>query len=263
MSARLEAVNLSCGYDGHPVFKGVDFSVRSGEVCALIGPNGSGKTTLLHALDRLVRPIEGEVRLDGVSIWNCGPREVAARVALAPQRAATAIWPLTVRETIQLARAPHRGWLASYTSEDVKVVMQAMERFGLVGLAGRSMATLSGGEVRRVLLARALAQAPAVLLLDEPLTYLDLHYQAEILTLVRTLSREEGIAVVLTLHDLALAALCADRVVLLANGRICGRGPPSEILTPEFLRPVYGEDLEVIRHPGNGVPIVLPRARVR
>ncbi|HRP03684.1 MAG TPA: ABC transporter ATP-binding protein [Opitutaceae bacterium] len=263
MSARLEAVNLSCGYDGHPVFKGVDFSVRSGEVCALIGPNGSGKTTLLHALDRLVRPMEGEVRLDGVSIWNCGPREVAARVALAPQRAATAIWPLSVRETIQLARAPHRGWLASYTSEDVKVVMQAMERFGLVGLAGRSMATLSGGEVRRVLLARALAQAPAVLLFDEPLTYLDLHYQAEILTLVRTLSREEGIAVVLTLHDLALAALCADRVVLLANGRICGRGPPADILTPEFLRPVYGEDLEVIRHPGNGVPIVLPRARVR
>lgn len=263
MSVRLEAVNLSCGYDGHPVFKGVDFSVRSGEVCALIGPNGSGKTTLLHALDRLVRPMEGEVRLDGVSIWNCGPREVAARVALAPQRAATAIWPLSVRETIQLARAPHRGWLASYTSEDVKVVMQAMERFGLVGLAGRSMATLSGGEVRRVLLARALAQAPAVLLLDEPLTYLDLHYQAEILTLVRKLSREEGIAVVLTLHDLALAALCADRAVLLANGRICGRGPPADILTPEFLRPVYGEDLEVIRHPGNGVPIVLPRARVR
>lgn len=263
MSMRLEAVNLSCGYDGTSVFTGVDFSVESGEVCALIGPNGSGKTTLLHALDRLVRPVSGEVRLDGVSIWNRSPREVAARVALAPQRAATAIWPLTVRETIQLARAPHRGWLASYTSGDKEAVMQAMARFGLVGLAGRSMATLSGGEVRRVLLARALAQAPAVLLLDEPLTYLDLHYQAEILTLVRTLSREEGMAVVLTLHDLALAALCADRVVLLADGRICGHGTPAEILSPEVLVPVYGENLEVIRHPGNGVPIVLPRARGR
>ena len=263
MSVCLEAVNLCCGYDGSPVFTGVDLAVRSGNVCALIGPNGSGKTTLLHALDRLVRPVEGDVRLDGVSIWNRSPREVAARVALAPQRAATAIWPLTVRETIQLARAPHRGWLASYTSEDGMAVAQAMARFGLVSLADRSMATLSGGEVRRVLLARALAQAPSVLLLDEPLTYLDLHYQAEILTLVRMLSRDEGMAVVLTLHDLALAALCADRVVLLANGRICGQGSPEEILTPEVLSPVYGQDLEVIRHPGSGAPIVLPRARDR
>ncbi|MBE7538117.1 MAG: ABC transporter ATP-binding protein [Opitutaceae bacterium] len=262
MSVRLEAVNLSCGYDGRPVFAGVDFSVRSGEVCALIGPNGSGKTTLLHALDRLVPPLQGEVRLDGVSIWERRPREVAARVALAPQRAATSVWPLTVRETIQLARAPHRGWLASYTSEDVAATHRAMNRFGLTGLGDRSMSTLSGGEVRRVLLARALAQTPSVLLLDEPLTYLDLHYQAEILSLVRTLARDEGLAVVLTLHDLALAALCADRVVLLADGRVRGRGAPGEILTREVLCPVYGENLEVIPHPKTGLPIVLPRGDI-
>lgn len=259
MSALLEAVSLSCGYQGRSVFADVDFSVRSGEVCALIGPNGSGKTTLLHALDRLVTPLRGEVRLDGVSIWSRPPREVAARVALAPQRAATAVWPLTVRETVQLARAPHRGWLASYTREDTATVTRALERFGLIDLASRPMSTLSGGEVRRVLLARALAQSPAVLLLDEPMTYLDLHYQAEILALVQTLARDEGLAVVLTIHDLALAALCADRVVLLAEGRICAHGTPSEILTPGILRPVYGDNLEVIPHPGNGLPIVLPR----
>ncbi len=261
MSALLEAVSLSCGYEGRAVFAGVDFSVRSGEVCALIGPNGSGKTTLLHALDRLVTPLRGEVRLDGISIWSRPPREVAARVALAPQRAATAVWPLTVRETVQLARAPHRGWLASYTHDDTAVVTRALERFGLVELASRAMSTLSGGEIRRVLLARALAQSPAVLLLDEPLTYLDLHYQAEILGLVRTLARDDGLAVVLTLHDLALAALCADRVVLLAEGRICAHGTPAEILTPAILRPVYGNNLEVIPHPGNGLPIVLPRGQ--
>lgn len=259
MSALLEAVSLSCGYQGRSVFTDVDFSVRSGEVCALIGPNGSGKTTLLHALDRLVTPLRGEVRLDGISIWSRPPREVAARVALAPQRAATAVWPLTVRETVQLARAPHRGWLASYTREDTTAVTRVLERFGLIDLASRPMSTLSGGEVRRVLLARALAQSPAVLLLDEPLTYLDLHYQAEILALVQTLAHDEGLAVVLTIHDLALAALCADRVVLLAEGRICAHGSPAEILTPGILGPVYGNNLEVIPHPGNGLPIVLPR----
>lgn len=262
MSALLEAVGLSCGYQGRAVFSGVDLVVRPGEVCALIGPNGSGKTTLLHALDRLVPPLQGEVRLDGVPIWSRPPREVAARVALAPQRAATAVWPLTVRETVLLARAPHRGWLASYTRADNDAVNRALERFGLIDLAPRPMSTLSGGEVRRVLLARALAQSPGILLLDEPLTYLDLHYQAEILTLVATLAHDEGVAVVLTLHDLALAALCADRVVLLADGRICAHGRPADILTPSVLRPVYGNDLEVIPHPGNGLPIVLPRRRL-
>jgi len=259
MSALLEAVDLSCGYGGETVFANVHFPVRAGEICALIGPNGSGKTTLLHALDRLVRPMHGMVLFEGRSIWDRPPREVARAIALAPQRATQSAWPLTVLDAVMLGRAPQRGWMAPFTREDRRAVGEAMERLGLGALAGRTVSTLSGGEVRRVLLARALAQAPKVILLDEPLTYLDLHYQAEVLALTKALAKE-GQAVVLTVHDLALAALCADRVVLLAAGRVCANGTPLEVLRHDVLAPVYGDRLDVLPHPRTGQPIVLPRA---
>jgi len=255
----LTAENLSCGYERCPVISGVTLSIRPGEVLALIGPNGSGKTTLLHTLGRLLAPIEGTVRLDGRSIWERPAREVARALALAPQRAVQTAWPLTVAEAVALGRAPHRGWLLPYTSGDHGSVRAAMERMGVSGLARRTVATLSGGEVRRVLLARALAQTPRIMLLDEPATYLDLHYQAELLGLVRSLAREDGLAVVLTLHDLALVAPCADRVALLADGRLRAVGTPAEVLRPEVLAPVYGPNLEVLTHPRTGDPLVLPR----
>lgn len=260
MSAVLEAHGLTCGYGGCPVVSDVSLQIRSGEVLALIGPNGSGKTTLLHTLGRLLAPIAGEVRLEGRSIWERPAREVARAVALAPQRAVQTAWPLTVAEAVSLGRAPHRGWFHAYTADDGRSVRRAMERMGVTGLAGRSVSTLSGGEVRRVLLARALAQTPRIMLLDEPATYLDLHYQAELLGLVRALARVDGLAVVLTVHDLALVSPCADRVALLAGGRLQAVGTPAEVLRAEVLAPVYGPNLDVLPHPRTGAPLVLPRA---
>jgi iron complex transport system ATP-binding protein len=259
VSARLEARGLACGYGGCAVLEDVDLEVRAGEVLALIGPNGAGKTTLLHTLARILRPIAGSVELEGTSIWMRRPREVARSVALAPQRAGQTAWPLTVEETVALGRAPHRGWLLPLTEADHAAVRGAMGRMGVTELANRTVSTLSGGEVRRVLLARALAQTPRVLLLDEPATYLDLHYQAELLGLVRTLAKEDGLAVVLTLHDLALVAPCADRVALVAGRRLAACGTPAEVLTTAVLAPVYGPHLEILVHPVTGAPVVLPR----
>lgn len=255
----LEAVGLSCGYGSRQVLAEVSLAVHPGEIVALIGPNGSGKTTLLHALDRLIRPWAGDVRLQGASLWSLPAATVARQVALAPQQAAPSAWPLTVREAVELGRSPHRGWLRPLIRTDQEVVDQAMTRLGVAALAGRSVATLSGGELRRVLLARALAQSPRVLVLDEPITYLDLHYQSELLSLMRRWAHEDGLAVIWTVHDLALAGLCADRVALLAEGRLRALGPAREVLTRERLVPVYGENVEIWPRPGNGAPVVLPK----
>ncbi|WP_342751036.1 ABC transporter ATP-binding protein [Termitidicoccus mucosus] len=255
--AILRAVNLHCGYGCVEVLGGVNLEAREGEVLALIGPNGTGKTTLLHTLGRLLPAQRGEVRLGGRALRGMRSREVARMLALAPQRAPHSAWPLAVAEAVARA-AP--GWLLPLTAADQAAVDAAMARMRVAALAGRTLSTLSGGELRRVILARALAQAPRVLLLDEPATYLDLQHQAELLALVRSLARDDGLAVVLTMHDLSLAALCADRVALLAPGGLRVTGTPAEVLREEILRPVYGERLEVFAHPASGSPVVLPLA---
>ncbi|MDR0352100.1 MAG: ABC transporter ATP-binding protein [Opitutaceae bacterium] len=258
--AILRAVNLHCGYGCVEVLGGVNLEAREGEVLALIGPNGTGKTTLLHTLGRLLPAQRGEVRLGGRPLRAMRAREVARLLALAPQRAPHSAWPLAVAEAVALGRAPHRGWLLPLAAADRAAVAAAMARMRVASLAGRTLSTLSGGELRRVILARALAQAPRVLLLDEPATYLDLQHQAELLALVRSLARDDGLAVVLTMHDLSLAALCADRVALLATGGLRMAGTPAEVLREEILRPVYGGRLEVFAHPASGNPVVLPLA---
>lgn len=259
MSAVLSVRGLACGYGDRRILTELSLDLRAGEVLALIGPNGSGKTTLLHTLAGLLPPQAGRMEWEGRSLRALGRRERARTLALSPQRAEEAAWPLTVVEAVALGRAPHRGWFRPLTAEDDAVVGRAMERLGVGALAGRLLPSLSGGELRRVLLARALAQEPRVLLLDEPASFLDLHYQAELLAIVRSLAREDGVAVVLTLHDLALVAAVADRVALLADGRMRGVGEPSAILSAEHLVPVFGPHLEVVAHPRGGGPLVLPR----
>jgi len=259
MNAALTVRGLACGYADRRVLTDVSLDLRAGEVLALIGPNGSGKTTLLHTLAGLLPPQAGEMAWDGRSLDGLGRRERACILALSPQRAEEAAWPLTVAEAVALGRAPHRGWFRPLTAEDEDVVGRSMRRLGVATLAERLLPGLSSGELRRVLLARALAQEPRVLLLDEPASYLDLHYQAELLGIVRRLAVEDGVAVVLTLHDLALVAAVADRVALLADGRLRAVGEPGAILSAEHLVPVFGPHLEVLPHPRGGGPLVLPR----
>jgi|YNPBryantNP2012_1023418.scaffolds.fasta_scaffold00890_13 iron complex transport system ATP-binding protein len=255
--AALEARDLTLGYHHGIVLHNLHLSVRSGRVLALAGPNGAGKTTLLRSLARLLRPRQGIVLLDGRDVWRFSERDTARRLGLVPQNEA-AEWPLTVEQVVMLGRAAHRGWFMPYTAADHRAVDDALAQTGLTPLRARLLTELSGGERQRVLIARALAQEPAAILLDEPTAQLDLRYQAAVLGLTRRLAHERGLAVVVSLHDLNLVALYADQVALIADGGLVAEGSPADVLTPDHLQRAYGVPVAVGRHPVYGTPLVMP-----
>ena len=252
----LDVQNITCAYNGRPVLSDLSLTVNPGEVLAVIGPNGAGKTTLLRAMARLLRPRAGTLLLSGQEIWKLPPRAAARRLALAPQKGD--LWPLTVEQFVGLGRTPHRGWFLPFSAADRETVRSALQRTGMEPLRGRLVTELSGGEQRRAILARALAQEPRVLLLDEPTAQLDLRYQTEILELLRHLAHHDGLAVVVTLHDLNQAALCADRLALLVAGRMLVVGEVEDVLVSAYLEEAYGVRVVVTPHPLYGTPLVTP-----
>ncbi|MFF4640038.1 heme ABC transporter ATP-binding protein [Streptomyces olivaceus] len=251
--AETEALRVLLG--GRPVLDGVDVRVRAGEVLALVGPNGAGKSTLLGALAADVPAAEGVVRVHGrpVSAWSAP--ELALRRAVLPQSASLS-FPFPVEEVVRMGRAPWAG--GDEADEDDAVVADAMSRTEVTGFAGRPFSALSGGERARVALARVLAQRAPLLLLDEPTAALDLRHQELVLRLCRERARA-GDAVVVVLHDLALAAAYADRVAVLRAGRVAADGPPAEVFAEELLSEVYDQPVEVLPHPRTGALLVLPR----
>ena len=256
MSA-LEAQQLSAGYGSRVVLEELSLAAAPGQVLALLGPNGSGKTTLMRALARLLKPSAGSVFVGEENIWKSSASRMAQRLALAPQNERRE-WPLPVEAAVRLGRTPHRGWFLPFTAEDQEVVEQSLSAAGLSELRGRPITELSGGEWRRMVLARALAQQAEVLLLDEPAAGLDLKYQHEMLSLVRGLSRSHRLTVLLTLHDLNLAALYADRVALLGDRAVIAVGTPDQVLTEPLIGRTFGMRVTVVRHPVYGTPLVAP-----
>ena len=230
----ISAQDVTFAYDGTPVLAGVGLDARDGSVVGLIGPNGSGKTTLLRMLYTALSPHSGAVLLDGESVAALGGRETARRIAVVAQENPPEL-PISVAEMVLLGRSPHRSSFQSYTGRDHEIAAMALRRVGMRSFAERAFVMLSGGEKQRVLIARALAQEAGHLLLDEPTNHLDIHYQHEVLTLVRAL----GVTTVVVLHDLNLAARYCDHLVLLDRGAVAHAGPTAEVLRPEVLEPVY------------------------
>lgn len=258
MTITLQANKLHARYNGHDVLHGVDLSLRPGEILGVIGPNGAGKTTLLRAMAGLLAPSGGAVLVEGRQISALDDRTRARALGLVPQLE-TQAWPVSVEYLVSLGRAAHRGWFLPLSMADKQIVNDVLARTGLTKFRTRPVTTLSGGERQRALIARALAQQPRVLLLDEPTAHLDLRYQAAILNVVRDLLHAQPeLAVVLSLHDLNLAAIFADRLALLAEGQLVKSGSPSEVLDAALLSEVYGLDIIVDVHPMHGTPFVAP-----
>ncbi|MCW5697676.1 MAG: ABC transporter ATP-binding protein [Bauldia sp.] len=259
MSALLAATGLTHAYRQARVLSDVSLSVNAGEFVAIIGANGSGKSTLLRILGRLLRPNAGSVLIDGVPLATIAPRAFARRVAFVPQ-GPVAPGDVVVRELVRRGRYPHRSRFGGSTEHDRAAIETAIARVGLADLADRPMGMLSGGERQRAWIALALAQEPALVLLDEPTTFLDIAHQLELLTLLTRLNREEGLTVVTVLHDIAQAAQHAGRIIGLRDGRVVADGPPQVVVTVDGLRALFGVSLRVMPDPDTGLPLVLPHA---
>jgi len=252
----LEVSGIACGYDGVDVLSDVTLRLAPGDFVAVAGPNGSGKSTLIRTLSRVLRPRRGSATLEGDDLYEMPPRRSAQAIAVLPQETSLE-FDFSCEEIVLMGRAPHLGRFETESERDRAVVREAMERTSTWELRHRTIVELSGGERQRVLLARAFAQEPRFLLLDEPTSHLDLAFQVQILRLVRALRDEKKTAVLASLHDLNLASAYADRIVLLSKGRVVAVGSPKEVLTESVLRPVFGDELTVRAHPDTGEPLVL------
>ncbi len=253
----MRATNIRAGYKGVLVLHGVSLDVASGELLAIVGPNGAGKSTLLKVLGGSIKASAGNVELFGRAVETIDRRELARTIASVGQENAVA-FRFTVLEIALMGRAPHLGAFRFEGRHDIEVATSALDRFGLLGLASRHVEELSGGERKRVFLARALAQEAKVALLDEPTAFLDLKHVAEIFTCFRELCVERGMAVIASMHDLNAAALYADRVLLIKDGVAVACGTPSEVLTSDNLNKVYETEVYVGRNPSTGGLMILP-----
>ena len=263
----LKIEGLSVAYGPRLVLHKVSLEVRSGEVMALIGPNGAGKSTLVRAVSGVIPLLGGKIRTNGDDLAALPPMQRARYLAVVPQ--AVSLPPaFTVWETVLMGRTPYLNFLGQASASDEERVGHALERVAALDLAERRVGELSGGEQQRVLLARALAQSTPILLLDEPTAHLDLQYQVNLMETVRQLAHRDpltgagGLAVLIALHDLNLAARYADRVALLVGGEIKAVGTPRQVLTPELISAAYHLPVSVIPHPFVDVPLVLPGSKV-
>jgi iron complex transport system ATP-binding protein len=256
MDSLLSLSGVDFRYGEKPVLQQVSLGLPRGHFLGLVGPNGSGKTTLLRLAAGLLKPLSGRVMLAGRSLEEMGRAQIARQLALLPQ-SANLPPSFTVWELVLMGRTPYVGFLGRETPADIAAVERAIAMARCEQLADRRAEELSGGERQRVLLARALAQEPEVLLLDEPTAHLDLQHQIGVLELVSEMARE-GLAVLAVFHDLNLAACYCDRLAMLSEGRLIAEGAPEKVLTRELLGRLFQVDLCLTQHPAGPIPAVLP-----
>jgi len=253
----IEVRGVSAGYDDRDVISDLHLVVPEAEVTVLSGPNGAGKSTVIALLTRLLRPRKGQLLLDGRPLRGYGRRELARSFSVVPQKD---VLPgdFSALEIVLMGRMPHLGLFGSEQESDWRFTREAMERTDTWNLRRRLIATLSGGERQRVILARALAQRPRFLLLDEPTSHLDLQHQVKLIRLIRREVRE-GIGALVILHDLVLASKIAQTLVLIDSGRNIVAGPPAEVLREDRIREIYGVNVDLVPDPVVKTPLVVPR----
>ncbi len=250
------------GYSDEAVLKGVSFPVEAGGFVALMGPNGSGKTTLLRAIQGLIKPHQGTVRIGSFVVDRIARQDMARLVASVPQQTVVD-FNFTVWDMVMMGRNPYIGRFSQEGRVDIGVVARALDRVGISSLAHRHYSTLSGGEAQKVVIARALAQEPRVLLLDEPTAHLDINHKLEILDLIQRLNQEDAVTTIMVVHDINLAAVYCQDAVMLKAGQIHSSGPISRVISAENLADVYGCEVIQVEHPVVGAPqiLLLPRGR--
>ena len=257
---RLVVEELAVGYGDRVVIESLDMLVPPGQITVIVGANACGKSTLLRAMSRLLAPKHGRVLLDGKQVHKLPPKELARTMGLLPQ-SPVAPEGITVVDLVGRGRHPHQSVFSRWTSEDEAAVAAALLATDTVDLADRDVDELSGGQRQPVGLAMVLAQQTDLLLLDEPTTFLDVSHQVEVLDLLTDLNHTRGTTIVIVLHDLNLAARYADHLIALADGRLFAAGTPTEVLTADCVRSVFGIESRVITDPVSGKPLMLPIGR--
>lgn len=252
---RVEAQGIGYSYDRRPALTDVSAVIESGVLTGIIGPNGSGKSTLLRIIGSVAKPDAGKVLYEGADISTMPPMHRARMVGAVLQDAG-AQFGFTVRQVVEMGRFPHRGLLGRTDAEDRRAVAEAMERAGVLQLADRPVTALSSGERQRAFIARALAQRPSVLLLDEPTSHLDISYQLEMMQMLKSLA-QSGTTVAIVMHDLNLAGLYCERLIAMKQGRIAASGSVDEVLTPENILEIYGVRTLVENHPATSRPLII------
>ena len=248
---KLKIDNIKFSYNSTPVLDRVTLKIGCGEVLAIVGPNGSGKSTLLKCIDQILQPQSGAIMIDNNSIRDYKKEEIAQKLGYVPQGNGSS-FPTTVFDTILLGRKPHIRWAP--TSKDLKIVSKVIDKLDLEDLVLRDINELSGGQRQKVIIGRALAQEPSILLLDEPTSNLDLKHQLEVLKLVRD-QADHGVSAIIAIHDLNLALRYSDKIVMLDKGKVFAAGG-LEVLTPENIESVYDVKVRVIK--ASGRLLVIP-----
>lgn len=250
----LRVENLSISYKNKNVLENVNLEIEKGKIYSIIGPNGSGKTTLMRAMTRSIKPKVGKIFLEGENIFNMKSKNIAKKMAILNQSNNT-ISDVTVRKLVQYGRYAHKDWWKNTDEDDDRIVNWAMRKTGVIDMQDRRIDTLSGGERQRVWIAMSIAQKPEILLLDEPTTYLDICHQLEIMELVNRLNKEDGITIIMVLHDINHGARYSDELIVINNKSIYRKGDPWDILESDVLEEVFKVEAELTKDKHTEKPI--------
>ncbi len=255
MSAILDIDDICCKYGSYNVLKEIKLSINKGDFVSIIGPNGSGKSTLLKTITRFVRPVKGVIFIDNINIFNFSDKQFAKKIGFVSQNYHFN-FDFTVEDIILMGRNPHLNLLEKEDLKDYKIIEDAMILTDTLKFKDKKITQLSGGETQRVLIARALAQEPEILILDEPISHLDINYKFEILELLKTMNQEKNITIIIALHDINLASYYSEKIILLKEGSIFAAGEPEDIINKRNLKNVFNVDSDVTVHPVTNKPYI-------